>query len=179
MTKQRGRLAAISGQYGEETVEALMTAAGFPVVTYPNHEGSTPIAVRQYPMPHPYRPDDPRSGKNDFMLFSGVIKAYCQVKNQNSSGTCDEKLSFAFDIARYGLSDDPYDLFALILMGTWWRDNPNIVEWARKKCQEFEMLANGVRAKVKATIIVGPRELSSWLRNIPTSQTTNGLFRTH
>jgi hypothetical protein len=179
MNKGRGRSAAINGQYGEETVEALMTASGFPVVDYVHYDGSTPVSVRQYPMPHPYRPDDPRSGKNDFMMFSGVVKVYCQVKNQNCSGTCDEKLSFAFDIARYGLMDDPYDLFALILMGTWWRDNPNIVEWAWKKCQEFEMLANGMRSKVKAVVIVGPIELSSWLRNIKVVRETNGLFPKH
>lgn len=172
----RGRQAAISGQYGEETVEALMCSAGFTVVDYNNYDGSTPMAVRQYPMPHPYRPEDPRSGKNDFMLFTGVVKAYCQVKNQSSSGTCDEKLSFAFDIARYGLTDDPYDLFALILMGTWWRDNPSIVEWARQKCQEFEMLANGVRKKVTAVVLVGPKEVARWLGAIQTRTVTNGLF---
>jgi len=177
MTKRRGRSAAISGQYGEETVEAMMTAAGFPVVDYKNYDGSTPVAVRQYPTPHPYRPEEPRTGKNDFMLFSGVVKAYCQVKNQNGGGTCDEKLAFAFDIARFSLSDSPYDLFALILLGTWWKEHPNIIEWAKKKCQEFEMLAGGVRAKVKASVLVGPRELSSWLVSIPTEDASNGLFR--
>jgi hypothetical protein len=178
MTKSRGRQAAKSGLYGEATIESMMMLAGFPVVDYKKYDGTTPQAVRQYPCPHPYRPEkDVRAGANDFMLFSGEINAYCQVKNQNCSGTCDEKLSFAFDIARYAIHDKPFDVFALMLMGQWWPENPGIIEWAKVKCSEFEMLASGTRRKVTARVLVGPKDVSDWLVSIPKKETGNALFR--
>ena len=110
------------------------------------------------------------------MLETGRARVYCQVKNQNGSGTTDEKLAFAFDIARYALSDDPYDIFALLLLGTWWPENPGIIEWAKRKCQEFQMLAGGMRKPVEAKVIVGPRGIASWLNELPTTVKTTGLF---
>lgn len=176
--RKRGRRANASGQYGEATVESMCELAGFRVVPYLQYNGDTPMMVRQYPVPHPFRPDVPRSGKNDFMLFSGVTKAYVQVKNQDRSGTCDEKLAFAFDIARFAVYDTPFDLFALVLLGQWWIQRPLIPEWARKKCAEFEMLCNGTRLATKAKVIVGPKELSSWLMSIErrTTHTNGRLF---
>jgi len=108
------------------------------------------------------------------MLFTGCDKVYCQVKNQDSSGTTDEKLSFAFDIARYALTDDPYEQFALILLGRWWPQNPGIIEWATRKCTEFEMLAGGTRASVRAVVLVGPMQLGEWLTGLETKRDQNG-----
>lgn len=181
MSKRRGKNAACSGRYGEDTFEALLRLAGFVIVDNDSLRGERATAVRQYPVPHPFRPNSPRSGKNDFMLFVGKQKIYCQVKNQNSSGTCDEKLSFAFDIARYAVNDDPYDTFALILLGTWWRDNHDIVEWAKTKATEFECLARGTRRTVSAIVLVGPNELSIWLNSLGIDRelTSGTLFDIH
>ena len=170
MPKRRGKNAARSGKSGEDIVETMMSLAGFPVVTFKNYDGSTPMCVKQFPVPHPYRPEHDRAGANDFMLFSGEVAAYCQVKNQNSPGTCDEKLAFAFDIARYAVNDKPFDVFALILLGTWWVDNPSIVDWARNtKCKEFESLSRGTRRDVSSVVIVGHLELRDWLLSLPKS----------
>ena len=166
MAKARGRNASNSGRYSEDTVEAMLRLAGFVVVNNKAQRDARPTAVRQYPVPHPFRPDSPRAGKNDFMLFAGGVKVYCQVKNQTSSGTCDEKLSFAFDIARYAVNDEPFDVFALILLGTWWPNNPHIIAWANSKASEFEALARGTRRDVSAVVLVGPGELSEWLTTL-------------
>lgn len=172
MPKARGRNASNSGRYGEDTVEAMLRMAGFAITNNKLLRDRRPTAVRQYPVPHPFRPESPRAGKNDFMLFAGDVKAYCQVKNQTCSGTCDEKLSFAFDIARYAVNDEPFDVFALILLGTWWQNNRHIVEWARAKASEFESLARGTRRKVSAVVLVGPVELSDWLKTLDVDTTT-------
>jgi len=162
----RGKRAANSGLYGEETFLSLLELTGFPVVSWSNHHGETPVAIYQYPVPHPYRPEEVRAGKNDCMLMTGESTIYCQVKTQNSSGTCDEKLAFSFDIARFALNDRPFDVYALILFGTWWPENPGIIEWAKRKCAEFEMLAGGQRKQVRARVLVGPRETSEWLQGL-------------
>jgi hypothetical protein len=171
MTKQRGRRAAKSGAYGEQTAESMFHLAGFAVVDFRKYDGGTPTAVRQYPVPHPFRPYKERAGANDFMLFTGLTRVYCQIKNQDSSGTTDEKLSFAFDVARYALTDEPYDIFALVLLGRWWPQNPGIIEWANRKCTEFEMLAGGIRAATQARVFVGPKELAVWLSTLETKTT--------
>jgi len=176
MSNLRGKRASKSGLYGEETFSALLDMAGFTTVSWKKHDGSTPAAVYQYPVPHPYRPSEPRAGKNDYMLFTGKAKIYCQVKNQTSSGTCDEKLAFSFDIARYALTEQPFDVYALLLFGPWWAENPGIVEWAQRKCVEFEMLAGGTRAKTTARVLVGPQEIGKWLRSLQVVQHNCGLF---
>jgi hypothetical protein len=177
MVARRGRNASIAGRYSEDVVESMFPLIGFPIYSFATYDGSTPSVVRQYPAPHPYRPTEKRAGKNDFMIFTGVEKVYCQVKNQDGSGTCDEKLSFAFDIARYCLTDDRFDRFALILLGKWWPSHPGIIEWAQRKCTEFQMLAEGTRSRIKAEVIVGPKELSAWLQTLPTKASNKSLFQ--
>lgn len=179
ISAKRGKNAAISGRYGEDTIESLMICSGFPVCDFNRYDKTTPMAVRQYPAPHPFRPKEDRAGKNDFMLFTGFKMIYCQVKNQNTSGTCDEKLAFAFDIARFGISELHFDEFALILLGTWWPSNLGIIEYAERKCREMEMLAQGVRNKITARVIMGPKEVANWLCGMPKKTTGNGLFYKH
>ncbi len=177
MSKTRGQRAAKSGIYGEDVFQGILEAADFLVVPWRSYDKeTTPVAVSQYPVPHPFRPDTTRTGKNDFMLFTGQETVYCQIKNQNGSGTTDEKLAFTFDIARYALNDRPFDLYLLILLGTWWPQKPGIIRYAERKCREFEMLADGVRLPVKAKVLVGPKEVGIWIRNLPTVRKSNGLF---
>jgi len=177
MSKLRGRRASKSGIYGESIFKGLLDAAGYNVTHVRDYDGSTPAAITQYPVPHPFRPDTVRAGRNDCMLETGVKRVYCQVKNQDGSGTTDEKLAFSFDIARYALSDSPYDIYALVLLGTWWNDRPGIVEWATRKCTEFEMLAGCQRREVSACVVVGPEQAATWIRSLPTRQVRRGLFQ--
>lgn len=170
MSKKRGHRAARSGLYAERTFLGMLKLVRYNITTKRNYDGSTPAALYQYPVPHPFRPHTNKTGKNDCMLETGVKRVYCQIKNQDSNGTCDEKLAFSFDLARYALSDEPFDLYVLILLGTWWPRNPGIIEWARRKCSEFEMLAGGRRCPVKAEVLVGPEEVADWLLQLPVSK---------
>jgi hypothetical protein len=179
MPKKRGQNAAKSGAYGEDVFQGLLEAANFPVIPWNKYDKeTTPVAVSQYPVPHPFRPDTNRTGRNDFFLFTGAQKVYCQVKNQNGGGTTDEKIAFTFDIARYALSDRPFDLYLLILLGMWWPQKPGIIKYAKRKCREFEMLADGIRLPVKAQVLVGPKEAGVWVREMPVVAKHGGLFST-
>lgn len=176
MPRKRGRHAAQSGMYGEQTFLSLLEASRYSMYKASKYDGSTPAAIEQYPVPHPFRPDSSRAGRNDVMLETGLQRIYCQVKNQNQGGTCDEKLSFSFDIARYALSDQPFDCYSLVLLGVWWPQMPGIIEWAKRKCSEFEMLAGGMRRTVTARVLVGPRDVASWLAEVPVKKKSVGLF---
>lgn len=163
-TKVRGRRAAKSGQYGEQTAQGIFEAAGWPVV---NYKKDMPIlgsrVIRQYPVPHPFKSGETRSGRNDFMIEASH-RVYVQVKNQNSHGTTDEKIAFTWDYASYCMTDDPFDEFWLVLLGTWWTDG--MVEYSRRKCHEFEFLNRRVRKEVSAQVIRGPLELAVAVRNL-------------
>ena len=161
--RRRGRQASLSGAYGESIFASLCSVKDLPVVNYREWLKTKPACVAQFPCPHPFRPGQTRGGKNDYMV-SARKTIYVQVKNQQTSGTTDEKLAFAFDIARYSLASHRFDEFWLVLLGIWWPQKPGIIEYARNKCREFEMLANGLGTSVKARVIVGPMELEQAMK---------------
>jgi len=167
MSVKRGRMAARSGLYGEDVAEALISQV-LPICSFSDWNETIvfPIAVKQYPTPHPYRPEKKRAGKNDFMLFGfDGFRIFMQVKNQEVGGTTDEKLSFTFDIARFAITDTPYSEYWLVLLGKYWATQPGLLEYCQRKCREFEMLIDGTRRNVSARVIVGPIELAHCLNN--------------
>ena len=171
-TPKRGRNAVKSGKSGEDIMEAS-TMPYMPVMSYREyiqleHPRTHPIAVRHHPSAHPFRPhpgEKDREGENDFMLIANK-NIFVQVKNQNGSGTTDEKLSFAFDIAHYTLTKTPFDRFMLVLLGTWWVDRPNIPEFCRRKALELSLITEAGGRRVEADVIVGPIELAKKLSKL-------------
>ena len=175
--KRRGRQAALVGKYAEDTVESIFVSAGYDVITFDEWESQqiSPCVVKQYPVPHPYRTGRERAGKNDFMLINGY-RCYIQVKNQNGSGTCDEKLSFAFDIAKFGVIQLNCTEFWLVLLGTWWPQNNGIIKFCHRKCDEMRILTQSAGKCVTARVFVGPKPLSTHLNGIGRPQESAGIL---
>lgn len=169
MNRRRGgRNAGKSGRQGESFVEGCFIAAGLPVLTYKEYEAKKmfpmgPIAIKQYPVTHPYRPKSKRAGKNDFMTHGLARRWYIQVKNQNASGTTDEKLAFAFDYAAYTVRDDSFDVFLLVLLGDHW--TPGMLDYCRNKCREFEFLNARVGSHTEAAVAASAPEFGMILRD--------------
>ncbi len=171
-TPKRGRNAVKSGKLGEDIMEAsimpYMPVMGHKEYIKLEQPRIQPVAVRHHPSAHPFRPnpgEKSRTGENDFMLIANKT-TFVQVKNQNGSGTTDEKLAFAFDIAHYTLTKTPYDRFMLVLLGTWWVDRPNIPEFCRRKALEISLLTEAGGRRVEADVIVGPIELAKKLAEL-------------
>lgn len=170
----RGKKAVISGQYGEDTFEGAIIPYVPSVVWFNEFEyadlypGPYPdelrVVVRQYRTKSPFNAGGTRSqAKNDFMVFSNG-KIFCQVKNQNTGGTTDEKIVAAFRMAQYALTTTPYDRFLLVLLGTHWRTKERLIRWAREDAApKMEMDWAVFGGKVSVDITHGPIELAKKL----------------
>ncbi len=171
-TPKRGRNAVKSGKSGEDITEGSIMPY-MPVMAYKDFVKLPlceirPVAVRHHPSAHPFRPnpgEKDRNGENDFMLIADKT-IFVQVKNQNGSGTTDEKLAFAFDIAHYTLTKTPFDRFMLVLLGDWWVARPNIPAFCRRKAMELSLITEAGGRRVEVDVIVGPIELAKKLAEL-------------
>ncbi len=161
-----------SGKSGEDITEGSIIPY-MPVMTYKDFikrpESDTQhVAVRRHPSAHPFRPgidEKDRNGENDFMLLANKT-IFVQVKNQGGSGTTDEKLAFAFDIAHYTLTKTPFDRFMLVLLGDWWVERPNIAKYCRRKALELSLITEAGGRRVEVDVTVGPIELAEKLAEL-------------
>ena len=166
---KRGRNAAAQGKRTENVVSATL----MPYVDvidwrdYKKQYGltdqdslkvkpSSPVAIRQFPVAHPYRPEA-RHGKQDVVLFANGHRIYIQIKSQTSSGSCDEKLSFAFSIARQNA--EFADGFILILLGPRWDKLSGLRAAMKQECEQLR------RYDVWSHVVIGEMELADcWKR---------------
>lgn len=116
MSKKRGRNASVNGRYNEDTFVGLLECAGYTLTRKKVPE------VWEYNQQSGFVHPWGKKGQSDCMLMTPCGKiAVVQNKNQNVSGTVDEKIPFQFDIARWSLFDLKFDEFWLVLGGTYWR----------------------------------------------------------
>lgn len=175
MNRKRGRNASRSGLFGEDNFESILIAAGW-AEGNPDMFSDERLYTRQYPVPHPYR-ESSRSGRNDFMLHSSEHGVYVQVKNQDSSGTTDEKLSFAFDIAFFALAEIRFDQFWLVLLGKWWPQRPKLIEFCKRKGSQYENLALQAGHDVSFNVLVGQKEVAKAVRSLTGDQAKRSSSR--
>ncbi len=169
-TPKRGRRAAKSGIQGEDVLHGAVIPY-MPVINWKDFQKLPPdersfVTVRQYPSAHPYRPDRTNGGMNDFMIFGQYKTIFVQVKNQNTSGTTDQKLSFAFDIAHYTLTRTPFDRFILVLLGDWWVKTPSIPKFCRQKAAQLALATEAGGRRVEVDVVVGPIELAALFKKL-------------
>ena len=133
VNRTRGRRASKNGAHNEQTFLNLVEMGNIPF-------------VQQFPFPHPWT-----DGKGDVLLLpTSGVRIVVQNKNQNSSGTCDEKVPFQFDIARWAIPTFAFDEFWLVLGGTYWTTSQGGLRVAvyNKLAEEFNLRNMGVTAKV-------------------------------
>lgn len=149
MVKARGRRASKSGRHNEDLFACLLDAAGYEYVE------DNPVAgqyCRQSKFSHPWG----KRGKQDaFLVTHYGVRVLVQNKNQNGSGTVDEKLPFQFDIARWTLYDMQFDEFWLVLGGTWWREphGERVIEALKRKAEETDAMVQG---RMKSRVLIHP-----------------------
>ena len=134
MPKTRGRNASRNGAYNESSFSAMLECAG---VDYDP----------QFCFSHPWG----KRGFSDVMIHTADSrKIIVQNKNQNVSGTCDEKIPFQFDIARWMLGEVLFHEFWLVLGGTYWTTcaGEMRVKAYNRKADEFRMFCPQTKAKV-------------------------------
>ena len=139
MPKKRGRNASRNGKHNEELFAAFLDVGGYELV---DNDPSVGQYTRQSLFSHPWG----KKGKQDAFLVTWTGKrVLVQNKNQNGSGTTDEKLPFQFDIARWTLFDLHFDEFWLVLGGTWWRTKKGqqVVSACKRKGSETDAQTMG------------------------------------
>ena len=133
MAKKRGRNASLNGAYNEESFIGLLECAGYHYTK--KHIPDVKEYNQQSWFSHPWG----KRGQSDCMLqTSGGKIVLVQNKNQNVSGTVDEKIPFQFDIARWTLFDIKFDEFWLVLGGTYWRTDSGKLRIAAYKRKGVE-----------------------------------------
>lgn len=133
MPKSRGRNAGDAGRYNEDSFTSYLDLAGLPYQT-------------QVKFMHPWKKD----GRADVLIMT-TPRILVQNKNQNVSGTCDEKIPFQFDIARWSHAELVFGEFWLVLGGRYWSTEGGQlrVNAYCMKAKEFEaLMMNRVTAKV-------------------------------
>lgn len=134
MPKSRGRNASRNGAYNEQSFTSLLDCAG---VQYDS----------QFLFKHPWG----KKGYSDVLITSRDSRIIVvQNKNQNVSGTCDEKIPFQFDIARWMLGEFLFHEFWMVLGGTYWSTTQGTlrVEAYERKAAEFRMFCPQTKAYV-------------------------------
>lgn len=148
-----GSKAATNGQRAENMFSSR--ALKFGIHTYTVSEVETlrpqrPYLVSKHPITKPYG-SKKRKGENDFMLFTALGVVYVQVKNQNGSGTTDEKIAFSFDLAQSSYDspdDEPFNEFWLVLHGSWWGQTDGQLEFFERKAKQLGLLCPGLTGRV-------------------------------
>jgi len=170
----RGRRAVESGQYGEDSAEAAFYPHVQNICNFKEFEhrelypgpypaDMPPVVIRQYPVRNPFNKCGERNARNDFMIFAGE-RIFCQVKNQNKTGTTDEKIIAAFSIAQFALTTTPYDRFLLVLLGVHWKRKAELIARARTLiAPQMELNWQVFGGKVAVDIVHGPLELATKL----------------
>lgn len=137
MSAKRGRNASNSGKYNEESFCSYLDMAGLAYET-------------QVKFVHPWKKD----GRAD-VLIKGRKLVLVQNKNQNTNGTCDEKIPFQFDLARWSHHELKFEEFWLVLGGRYWgteQGKLRILAYIRK-AQELEAFMMG---RVVSKVLIQP-----------------------